>query len=297
MTSTSSTSSEPEKKTWERRLDEAKSKHRPKLKNWSRDGFAFQREKDFLKSRELKPEHQHHKIDVVDCSSIDKAGFVRIYEENDMPCVIKDIPIQEGWNAATAWTQSKLNSRFKDRYFKCGEDDDGYKVKTRLKYFLKYMKNNKDDSPLYVFDGNFDGDDISRSLLADYKVPSYFTDDLFSLVGEKRRPPYRWILLGPERSGSSVHIDPLATSAWNTILVGRKRWVLFPPETPKSIAKGLDVIQKGTSKTFMGRIRRMFNTFLLLVLMQAKMMKRSTTSSTCCLAFARNMDTTSRFMS
>ena len=248
MTTISSNSSaSTEKKTWERRLDEAKSKHRPKLKNWSRDGFAFQRNEDFLRSRVLHNEHQKYKLDRIHCKRIDKAGFVRLYEENDMPVIIEDIPEQEGWKSAHAWTLSKLNSRFKDRYFKVGEDDDGYKVKSRLKYFLQYMRFNKDDSPLYVFDGNFDGDDVSRSLLADYKVPSYFTDDLFSLVGEKRRPPYRWILLGPERSGSSVHIDPLATSAWNTVLVGRKRWVLFPPETPKSIAKGLDVILKGSS--------------------------------------------------
>ena len=227
-------------------MDEAKSKHRPKLKNWSRDGFAFQRQEEFLNTRVLKPEHHTHKIDVVECSRMDKSGFVRVYEENDLPVVLANVPTYEGWNSAKTWTLSKLNHKFKDRYFKCGEDDDGYKVKTRLKYFIQYMKNNKDDSPLYVFVGNFDGDDVSRSLLADYKVPSYFTDDLFSLVGEKRRPPYRWILLGPERSGSSVHIDPLATSAWNTVLVGRKRWVLFPPETPRSIAKGLDVILKGT---------------------------------------------------
>jgi histone arginine demethylase JMJD6 len=42
-----------------------------------------------------------------------------------------------------------------------------------------------------------------------------------------------------------VHIDPLGTSAWNTVIRGRKRWVLFPPQVPKSVAKGLDVIKKG----------------------------------------------------
>lgn len=247
MTTISSNPSQvPAKKTWERRLDEAKHKHRPKLLNWSRDGFAFHRNAEFLRTRELLQWHQMHTFDRVDCTAMDKAGFERLYEKENKPVIILNVPVKENWNADRTWTFSQLNNRFKERMFKVGEDDDGYKVKAKLKYFLKYMQHNKDDSPLYVFDGNFDGDNVSRSLLADYKVPSYFTDDLFSLVGEDRRPPYRWILLGPERSGSSVHIDPLATSAWNTVLVGRKRWVLFPPETPRSIAKGLDVIRKGT---------------------------------------------------
>lgn len=52
-------------------------------------------------------------------------------------------------------------------------------------------------------------------------------------------------MIGPERSGTCVHIDPLATSAWNTLLIGQKRWVLFPPHVPKSIAKGSKHVYKG----------------------------------------------------
>ena len=107
------------------------------------------------------------------------------------------------------------------------------------------MQHNTDDSPLYIFDSNFDTDEISKCLLQDYTVPSYFPEDYFQLMGEKRRPPYRWFLMGPERSGTCIHIDPLGTSAWNTVITGRKRWVLLPPEVKKSIAKGMDVIRKG----------------------------------------------------
>ncbi len=51
-----------------------------------------------------------------------------------------------------------------------GEDDDGYKVKVRLRYFLRYLQNNKDDSPLYIFDSNYDNDPVAKSLLTDYQV-------------------------------------------------------------------------------------------------------------------------------
>jgi histone arginine demethylase JMJD6 len=114
-----------------------------------------------------------------------------------------------------------------------------------MKYFLKYLKKNSDDSPLYVFDSNYDNDSVSKRLLNDYNIPTFFPDDLFELVGESKRPPYRWFLTGPERSGTCVHIDPLGTSAWNTVVEGRKRWVVFKPRIPKDIVKGKDVILKG----------------------------------------------------
>lgn len=97
---------------------------------------------------------------------------------------------------------------------------------------------------MYVFDSAFDEDRLAKRILSDYRVPSYFSDDLFRLVSESRRPPYRWFLVGPERSGTTVHTDPLATSAWNTLLVGKKRWVLFPPHVPKRIVKGKGLIYK-----------------------------------------------------
>jgi len=76
-------------------------------------------------------------------------------------------------------------------------------------------------------------------------VPRFFPDDYMALSGEDGRPPYRWIAVGPKRSGTVMHQDPLNTSAWNTLLSGRKRWVLLRPDTPKHIAKAKHVMKEG----------------------------------------------------
>ena len=249
---------------WRKKLQKARKLHRPSLKDWECDGL-YDDFPAFVRS--LEPQSEHFRSFApcqcknetpsvlpvsLDARTLTPEEFWHRYEGTSTPCVIHNIPaghdggqIMTEWPAVHKWSLDVLNrdKNLRERFFKCGEDDNGNSIKVRLKYFLRYLQDNRDDSPLYVFDSSFENDKLARSFLQDYTVPTYFRDDLFRFVSESRRPPYRWVLLGPERSGSTVHIDPLATNAWNTLLHGQKRWVLFPPHVPKRVVKGRGLIR------------------------------------------------------
>ena len=99
-----------------------------------------------------------------------------------------------------------------------------------LKEYAEYALFNRDDSPLYLFESSIEDHDQMKEIISEYEVPRYLQKDYFvELLGEDRAPPHRWFLIGPRRSGSEVHKDPLGTSAWNTSVCGHKRWVMMPP--------------------------------------------------------------------
>ncbi|CAM9115491.1 unnamed protein product, partial [Chrysoparadoxa australica] len=240
--------------TWMKRLRKAKKLHRPSLKDWGRDGYApgGRKSSSFEQLASQRHLERHGQIACVDQNEISQQEFWDQFERPGIPCIIRNVAENEGWAAQRTWTLDQLKkSKVRRVKMKCGEDDDGYSVKVRLKHFFQYMRHESlgDDSPLYVFDSHFDSHPVAKCLLEDFSVPSYFSDDLFSLVGERRRPPYRWFLVGPKRSGTCVHIDPLGTSAWNTVLQGKKLWVLFPPDTPKRLANGEKLIGCGPAGT------------------------------------------------
>lgn len=125
------------------------------------------------------------------------------------------------------------------------KDDKGKKLRMKFKYYADYVRSQQDDSPLYLFETNMDEQACIRPLTEDYWVPEVFPDDWFGLVNKDARPPYRWFCIGPKRSGTTVHIDPLGTAAWNAVTHGRKHWVLFEPKESKHVVKGRSLMNKG----------------------------------------------------
>ena len=137
--------------------------------------------------------------------------------------------------------------RFGNSRFKIGESDSGRKLKVTLKQYIEYILYGRDDSPLYLFESSLEEHPEAHVMQQDYEAPKYFKNNLFKLLPEEDMPPHRWFLMGPKRSGSEIHQDPLGTSAWNTSVQGHKRWILIPPGPgiTKKFVRGRHLMNKG----------------------------------------------------
>ncbi len=131
------------------------------------------------------------------------------------------------WGGHGKWTIESFVERFGDFQWRFS---DTHGAMMELNTYYEYINNQEDDSPLGIYDSLFGHDEPTNELLDEYSVPPFFSHDLFELYPHAR-PPFRWILIGPARSGTGMHIDPLYTNAWVTLMSGLKRWVMFPPST------------------------------------------------------------------
>lgn len=166
-------------------------------------------------------------------SRIPKANQIRRFENltynqyaerwTEQPFILTRC-IQE-WPVCSQWTIDKLYQDYTDTEFRAEAVDWKFSV------YCDYMNKTKDESPLYLFDRKFAEKmniKVGRDSDAAYWRPECFGPDMFEVLGQER-PAHRWLIIGPERSGSTFHKDPNGTSAWNAVIQGSKYWIMFPP--------------------------------------------------------------------
>jgi histone arginine demethylase JMJD6 len=121
--------------------------------------------------------------------------FRQKYELINKPVIFEGIT--DDWNVEKYWTwevfvnnfvtiPQEIYQRYKDDKFKIGEDDDGYAIRIKLKYFLEYLVKQKDDSPLYLFESSLEDRDEGSKIIKRYEPPKFFREDFFKLVPENQ---------------------------------------------------------------------------------------------------------------
>ena len=202
--------------------------------------------------------------------------FRREYELPNRPVILTDIVPR--WPAYKKWTHDYLHKALEGSSVMVGD------APMTFTSYCRYADSQKDEMPLYLFDKNFAKS--VPSLADDYQVPDHFSEDLFAVLGEDERPDYRWLIIGPQKSGSTFHKvsafrtfpfkfvltttrkkhtcatlccllcyvhtvcfsplnlplqDPNSTSAWNAVISGSKKWLLYPPHVlPPGVHTSVD---------------------------------------------------------
>ena len=111
------------------------------------------------------------------------------------------------WPVYHEWSMEYLLQEYRKLKFRAEAVD------WPLETYVNYMNNNHDESPLYLFDRSFVQTmnlTVGKDSNGKFWIPECFGEDFFKLLGEQR-PDHQWLIIGPERSGSTFHKDPNAT--------------------------------------------------------------------------------------
>ncbi len=176
-------------------------------------------------------------LDYLDAGDLAREDFDARYVAAARPCMVRGCTTQ--WRAASRWkSPADLARWYGDVGIRITEtrDDPGAMPRALRMPLSKYLQYAEADSggadfPWYGFEDDLTGE---RSVLArggDWDVPFFCSQDCYDTSAEARHvfPRNTFFIVGGARTGTNLHVDPNCTSAWNSLLCGRKRWALFPP--------------------------------------------------------------------
>jgi len=174
---------------------------------------------------------------------ISKEDFLEQYVKQKVPVIL--LNCTRKWKAQREWTMANLLNKNKGKLLW----RNNFKIKSQM--FKEYSEENllagsilskimENNGTLRIFDpisrrkhtherkkGN-SLDTDKMHLFSDYSAPNPIPQDYFEQTGILT--DYQWIIVSHKNTGTELHMDPLYTSPWNTVISGHKWWVLMPPD-------------------------------------------------------------------
>lgn len=141
-----------------------------------------------------------------DQNNLSNLEFIEKFELKNTPVIITGIVNQ--WPAFHKWNSSYLAATCQGFNFRATSATAAGTASFTMQQYEQYAEQTNEEAPLYLFERDFHS--IS-TLQDDYSVPIYFAPevqprtDLFRLLGETRRPDFKWLVIGPARYAYSLN--------------------------------------------------------------------------------------------
>lgn len=162
--------------------------------------------------------------------------FFNNFMLQNLPCIIKNVT--DNWKCAQEWVKGdQINydglieqyGDFVAPVADCKNIQFNSQCKSDMKVheYIDYLKNITDNRILYLKDWH-----LRRSVPNDnfYEVPKYFASDwLNEFAMDKNEDDFMFVYIGPKGSWTPLHEDVYCSYSWSVNVVGRKKWILFPP--------------------------------------------------------------------
>ncbi|XP_059060553.1 2-oxoglutarate and iron-dependent oxygenase JMJD4 [Achroia grisella] len=154
----------------------------------------------------------------------------------NMPCIIKNV--SSTWECTRKWIDSDLINydHFTDNYgdleapvADCNTVTYNAHCKSNMSVddYVGYLRKSEREKLLYLKDWHL------RKIRPNdefYEVPFIFASDwLNEYALDHKEDDFMFVYIGPEKSWTPLHADVYNSYSWSVNIVGKKRWILFPP--------------------------------------------------------------------
>ena len=151
--------------------------------------------------------------------------FVAKYAAPGTPVLLRGVAVS--WAAMSLWSEDFFASQYSDDLVKVENQKSEIRFMT-VGAYVEYMRSQSDEHPYYLH--NWHIERLHPELMQHYSPPAYFKNWLDE-VPLHRRPSWRNMFIGPSNTGTGLHQDVMSSHSWLFLARGRKRWVLFPPDS------------------------------------------------------------------